>query len=62
MITTSVLATLRALRGVDAPNHEDPYVPSTRFAPAGLAATAEEKEIQRQWDALPAEKQPVRGH
>ncbi|MCK6094404.1 carbon starvation protein A [Micrococcus sp. EYE_162] len=62
VITTSVLATLRALRGVDAPNHEDPYVPSTRFAPAGLAATAEEKEIQRQWDALPAEKQPVRGH
>ena len=33
-----------------------------QLTPAQLAATAEEKEIQRQWDALPAEKQPVRGH
>ena len=37
-------------------------MPSQRFAPAGLFATAEEKELQAQWDALPAEKQPVRGH
>ena len=62
VIAASVLATVRALRGVDTTNHEDPYVPSRRFAPAGLTATAEEKEIQRQWDALPADRQPVRGH
>ena len=62
VITTSVLATVRAFRGTEVIDHQDPYVPSQRFAPAGLFATAEEKELQRQWDALPAEKQPVRGH
>ncbi len=62
VITTSVLATVRAFRSTEVVDHQDPYVPSRRFAPAGLFATAEEKELQRQWDALPAEKQPVRGH
>lgn len=62
VITTSVLATVKALRGTHVPNHEDPYVPSRRFAPAGLMATAEEKAVQEQWDALPADRQPVRGH
>ena len=32
------------------------------FLAEGLFATAEEKELQRQWDALPADRQPVRGH
>lgn len=62
VITTSVLATVRAFRGTEVIDHQDPYVPSQRFAPAGLFATAEEKELQRQWDALPADRQPVRGH
>ncbi|MGS7219872.1 carbon starvation CstA family protein [Micrococcus luteus] len=62
VITTSVLATVRAFRSTEVVDHQDPYVPSRRFAPAGLFATAEEKELQAQWDALPAEKQPVRGH
>ena len=62
VITTSVLATVRAFRGTEVIDHQDPYVPSRRFAPAGLFATAEEKELQRQWDALPADRQPVRGH
>lgn len=62
VITTSVLAVVRAFRTTEVVDHQDPYVPSRRFAPAGLIATAEEKEIQAQWDALPAQKQPVRGH
>ena len=62
VITTSVLATVRAFRGTEVIDHQDPYVPSQRFAPAGLCATAEEKELQRQGDALPADRQPVRGH
>ncbi|MGW9715519.1 carbon starvation CstA family protein [Micrococcus aloeverae] len=62
VITTSVLATVRAFRSTEVVDHQDPYVPSRRFAPAGLFATVEEKELQAQWDALPAEKQPVRGH
>lgn len=62
VITTSALATVRAFRGTEVIDHQDPYVPSQRFAPAGLCATAEEKELQRQGDALPADRQPVRGH
>ena len=62
VITTSVLATVRAFRGTEVVDHADPAVPSRRFAPAGLIATPEEKELQRQWDALPADRQPVRGH
>ena len=62
VITTSMLATIRAFRSTEVVDHADPYVPSRRFAPAGLIATAEEKELQRQWDALPAEQRPERGH
>ena len=28
-------------------------MPSKRFAPSGLIATAAEKELQRQWDGAP---------
>ncbi|MBB4734995.1 carbon starvation protein [Micrococcus cohnii] len=62
VIITSVLAAVKALRSGEVVDRQDPYAPSQRFAPAGLFATAEEKELQRQWDALPAERQPVRGH
>lgn len=62
MITSSIVATVRAFRSTEVVDHQDPYVPSRRFAPAGLTATPAEKEIQAQWDALPADRQPVRGH
>ncbi|MDY6055683.1 carbon starvation CstA family protein [Micrococcus sp.] len=62
VIATALAATVRAFRSTEVVDHQDPYVPSRRFAPAGLFATPEEKELQAQWDALPAEKQPVRGH
>ena len=39
---------------------EDAAVPSRIFAPSGFIATTAEKELQAQWDALPAEKKPVK--
>ncbi|MDO5633316.1 MAG: carbon starvation CstA family protein [Micrococcus sp.] len=62
VITTSVIATVKAFRSAEVIDHQDPYMPSRRFAPAGMIATAEERELQQQWDALPADQQPVRGH
>jgi carbon starvation protein len=44
---------LRSIRGSGAPLTEDEPVPSRMFAPSGLSATKAEKEVQKQWDALP---------
>ncbi|HEX2214601.1 MAG TPA: carbon starvation CstA family protein, partial [Mycobacterium sp.] len=44
---------IRALRGTAPPATEDEPVPSHIFAPSGLIATKPEKEVQKQWDALP---------
>ncbi|KQZ05012.1 carbon starvation protein A [Microbacterium sp. MEC084] len=62
VITGSIIRVVQALRGTEVVDNEEPARPSHRFAPAGLIATPEEREIQKQWDALPAERQPVRGH
>jgi carbon starvation protein len=59
VIVTAILATIRAARRGSSETSEDPAVPSEIFAPAGLMATPAEKEIQKQWDALPAK--PRRG-
>jgi carbon starvation protein len=50
---TGVVMALRALRGTGRPLTEDDPVPSRIFAPSGLIPTAAEKEVQKQWDALP---------
>ncbi|MFC8531640.1 carbon starvation CstA family protein [Nocardia sp. NPDC057227] len=50
------LVCLRALRSGGAETTESPEEPSKLFAPSGFFPTAEEKEVQRQWDEL-AEKQ-----
>jgi carbon starvation protein len=52
VIIVAVVVALRAIRGDGRPplSEEDP-VPSKRFAPSGLIATAAEREVQRQWDA-----------
>jgi carbon starvation protein len=48
-----VVMALRALRGTGRPLTEDDPVPSRIFAPSGLIPTQVEKEVQKQWDALP---------
>ena len=60
VIVTAVIASISSYRNGGAPSAEDPAVPSRMFAPAGFLATAAEKEIQAQWDALPADRKAVR--
>ncbi|GFG50011.1 carbon starvation CstA family protein [Mycolicibacterium agri] len=48
-----VLMALRAMRGGGLPLTEDRPVPSRIFGPSGLIATHAEREVQKQWDALP---------
>ena len=53
VFAAGVIAALRTIRGVGRPLTEDDPVPSRIFAPSGLIPTAAEKEVQKQWDALP---------
>lgn len=53
VVAAGIVVVLRHLRGTGSPTAEDEPVPSRLFAPAGLIATATEKEVQKQWDALP---------
>ncbi|MCW2650046.1 MAG: carbon starvation protein CstA [Mycobacterium sp.] len=50
---TGLVAALKVIRGRGRPPTDDPPVPSRLFAPSGLSATAPEREVERQWDALP---------
>jgi carbon starvation protein len=53
VFTAGLVMVLRTLRGTGRPLTEDEPVPSRIFAPHGLIATSAEKEVQKQWDALP---------
>ncbi|WP_046318252.1 carbon starvation CstA family protein, partial [Mycobacterium sp. UM_Kg1] len=53
VVIAAIMVSLRAIRGA-ASTGEPPPVPSRRFAPAGLIATAAEREVQAQWDARSA--------
>lgn len=53
VFVTGVLMVLRTLRGPAPPTSEDEAVPSRIFAPSGLIPSKYEKEVQKQWDALP---------
>ncbi len=52
VIVVGVAVAFRAIRGGGRPLSEDDPVPSKRFAPSGLIATAAEREVQNAWDAL----------
>ncbi|MGE2734467.1 carbon starvation CstA family protein [Mycolicibacterium vaccae] len=53
VVTAGVLVSVRAIRGKARPLTEENPIPSKTFAPAGLIMTKPEKEVQKQWDALP---------
>jgi carbon starvation protein len=53
VFAAGVIVALRAIRGVGAPLTEDEPVSSRIFAPSGLIPTHAEREVQKQWDALP---------
>ncbi|MET0450603.1 MAG: carbon starvation CstA family protein [Mycobacterium sp.] len=54
VFAAGVIKALQAIRGGGAALAEDEPVPTRIFAPSGLIPTAAEKEVQKQWDALPA--------
>ena len=53
VFVAGVTVALRAIRGQGRPLTEDEPVPSRLFAPSGLIPTKVEREVQKQWDALP---------
>jgi carbon starvation protein len=53
VFVTGLVVSLKAIRG-SAPTTEAAPVLSRRFAPAGLVASAVEREVQAQWDARQA--------
>jgi carbon starvation protein len=53
VFAAGVIVALRAIRGAGSPLTEDEPVPSRLFAPSGLITTKAEREVQKQWDALP---------
>ena len=61
VITTAILATIRAWRTGSNASNEDAAVPSRRYAPAGFLPTKAEKELEATWAALPPESKPKRG-
>ena len=53
VFVAGVIVALKAIRGGGRPLSADEPIPSRIFAPSGLVPTAAEKEVQKQWDALP---------
>jgi carbon starvation protein len=53
VVAAGVVVALKAIRGTGRPLTEDEPVASQLFAPSGLIPTQAEKEVQKQWDALP---------
>ena len=64
VIIAAITATVKSYRSGGGVSAEDPRIESRTFAPSGLIATAEERDIQKQWDDLPvAQRSNVRvGH
>ncbi len=55
VVIAGVVMSVRAIRGGGRPLAEETPVRSRIFGPSGLITTAAEKEVQKQWDALPAQ-------
>ncbi|MDH6235518.1 carbon starvation CstA family protein [Cryobacterium sp. CG_9.6] len=63
VILTAIQATRRAYLTGSNSSNEDPPVQSHIYGPAGFIATPAEKALDKQWNALPADKKPARtGH
>ena len=54
VFAAGVIVALGPFAAVGRPLTEDEPVPSRIFAPSSLIPTAAEKEVQKQWDALPS--------
>ncbi len=54
VFVAGVVVACKAIRGGGRPLTEEEPVPSKRFAPSGMIPTPAERELQRQWNAVPA--------
>jgi carbon starvation protein len=53
VVGAGIIVALNVIRGRARPLSEDDVLPSRLFAPSGMIPTAAEREVQKQWDALP---------
>ena len=58
VILAALTRTFKAVRGDLGQSTEDPATPSRLYAPAGFLPTKPERELQREWDAVPSDKLP----
>ena len=58
VILAALIRTFKAVRGDLGQSTEDPATPSRLYAPAGFLPTKPERELQREWDAVPSDKLP----
>lgn len=49
VVVMAIIEVIRSYQGHTKESCEDPYVESRLFAPAGLTATAAEKDVEKQW-------------
>ncbi len=65
VVITALLEVLKAKRGHAKVSHENPYVESKIFGPAGMTPTAHEKDLEAQWREyykLHPEEELAKGH
>ncbi|MET0703881.1 MAG: carbon starvation CstA family protein [Mycobacterium sp.] len=53
VVAAGIIVALNAIRGHGRPLSDDDAVPSTLFAPSGMVPTKAEREVEKQWEALP---------
>ncbi|MFC7623157.1 carbon starvation CstA family protein [Microlunatus sp. GCM10028923] len=59
VIAIAIARTILLLRNGGGPSTELPAQPAGRYAPASLLASKPERELMKEWAALPPEKQPT---
>ncbi|WP_307787555.1 carbon starvation CstA family protein [Mycolicibacterium sp. S2-37] len=53
VVVAGVVVAVQSIRGRGRPLAEDEHLPSRLFAPSGMIPTHAEKEVEKQWNALP---------
>ncbi|AZS39293.1 MULTISPECIES: carbon starvation CstA family protein [Microbacterium] len=62
VMVAAVIVTIRAIRNGGGENTEDAPVASRRFAPAGFLPSAEERELEKQWEPILADERKASTH
>ncbi len=62
VMVAAVIVTIKAIRNGGGENTEEAPVASRRFAPAGFLPSAEERELEKQWEPLLADERKASTH